>query len=370
VDQTVTPTAIEVFHLSAPLATPRRNAFGAMDRRPCLLVRLTDASGRVGWGEGFANWPVFGAAHRRLILTELLAPAITGRTFESPAAMWYDLTAGFRAIALQANEPGPFEQCIAALDIAAWDMVARRADVPLFAALGGARGTTRPYASALTGATQRALVPPMLDRGWTGFKVKVGFGTDDDARAVENLRGLIGDVDLMLDANQQWNVESALSAARGLARYHPLWLEEPLPANAPPADWATLAAESPIDLAAGENIRGVEEFDRAIAFLSWVQPDAIKWGGLSCMAPLAEATRAAGAQFAPHYLGGGIGLLATAHLACATGAEWLEVDVSENPLREALSGDAISLDGGVVTLTDRPGLGILPEPAVLQRFAV
>lgn len=370
-DLSFAPASVDVFHLSAKLARPRQNAFGEMDRRPCLLVRLSDDAGNEGWGECFANWPVFGAAHRKLILTNLLTPAIVARSFEAPRAMWHDLTARFRAIALQCNEPGPFEQCVAALDIAAWDLVARRADVPLHAALGEDRSTvTRPYASALTGATIGALVPRLLDQGWQGFKIKVGFDRETDVDAVQRLRAMVGPRTVMLDANQQWDVSAALSAARSLAPYDPLWLEEPLPADAPLADWMEVAEDSPISLAAGENVRGADAFARVLPALAWVQPDVIKWGGLSRMVELANKARGLGVGFAPHYLGGGIGLLATAHLARATGAEWLEVDVTENPLREALTGDGLSFDGGSVTLTDRPGLGASPATDILERFAV
>lgn len=370
-DQSFVPSSVDVFHLSAALSRPRRNAFGTMDRRPCLLVRLCDDAGNEGWGEGFANWPVFGAAHRKLILTELLAPALIGQCFESPQTMWRDLTKRFHAIALQSHEPGPFEQCIAALDIAAWDLVSKRAEIPLFRALGANRAPTlRPYASALTGQTIDALVPRLLDRGWQGFKIKVGFGISDDVKAVERLRGMVDGRTLMLDANQQWDVPASLNAAQALAPYNPLWLEEPLAADAPIAQWTDLAAKSPIPLAAGENIRGADNFARAMPTLAWVQPDAIKWGGLSCMAELADDANAAGTKFAPHYLGGGIGLLATTHVAYATGSEWLEVDVTENPFRDALVGDAVSFEGGEVKLTDRPGLGMSPDLEFVERYAV
>jgi L-alanine-DL-glutamate epimerase-like enolase superfamily enzyme len=371
VDLSFAPASVDVFHLSAKLKLPRQNAFGAMDRRPCLLVRMRDGAGNEGWGEGFANWPVFGAAHRKRILTELLIPAIIGREFDSPPALWHNLTDRFHAIAVQCNEPGPFEQCIAALDIAAWDLVAKRADVPLYAVLGKDRpAVTRPYASALTGATIGALVPPLLDRGWEGFKIKVGFGNASDIDAVERLRGMVGPSTVMLDANQQWDVAGTLTAARDLAGFDPLWLEEPLPADAPLTDWTALAKATPIPLAAGENVRGEDDFADILPSLAWVQPDAIKWGGLSCMANLAGNAHATGTGFAPHYLGGGIGLLATAHLARAMGAQWLEVDVSENPLREALAGDAVSFSEGAVKLVERPGLGARPRLDVLERFAV
>lgn len=376
-DTSIAFDGVDVFHLMAPLAEPRRNAFGEMSHRPALLVRLHDRRGQVGWGEGFCNWPVFGGYHRQRIVTDLLAPSLAGREFPSPQAMWQWLTDRFRPISLQANEPGPFEQTIAALDLAAWDMVARRAGLPLHALLSAASKEVPPgpvvplkaYASALTGQTAPKLVPPLIDDGWEGFKIKVGFGHERDLRDVEALRHAIGSRTIMLDANQRWTLDQALSAAELLALVEPLFLEEPISADAPLCEWKELAEHSAIPLAAGENIRGIEPMLAAAGPLTWIQPDPIKWGGLSGVASIARNVSARGARFCPHYLGGGIGLLATAHLAMAFGSGWLELDVTENPLRDQLAGGGMGVEGGLVRLSDAPGIGVTPPDHVLERYA-
>ncbi len=375
-DTSIAFDRVDVFHLMAPLAEPRRNAFGEMSHRPALLVRLHDRRGETGWGEGFCNWPIFGGFHRQRIVTDLLAPSLAGREFPNPQAMWRWLTDRFRPISLQANEPGPFEQTIAALDLAAWDMVARRAGLPLHALLSAAREASpgpdvplKAYASALTGQTAPRLVPPLVDDGWEGFKIKVGFGHDRDMQDVEALRDAIGPRTMMLDANQRWTLVQALSASEVLAPADPLFLEEPLSADAPLSEWQELADRSAIPLAAGENIRGVEPMLAAAEPLTWVQPDPIKWGGLSGVASIGRGVSARGARFCPHYLGGGIGLLATAHLAKAFHSGWLELDVTENPLRDQLAGDAMRVEGGVVSLSDASGIGVTPPDHVLERFA-
>ena len=66
-----------------------------------------------------------------------------------------------------------------------------------------------------------------------------------------------------------------------------------------------------------------------------VQPDIAKWGGLTVCRGLADDILKSGKTFCPHYLGGGIGLLASAHLLAGAGGEGrLEMDVNENPLRD------------------------------------
>lgn len=373
IDMTITPTALEVFHLEAPLVTPRRNAFGTMYARPALILRLTDASGHIGWGEVFCNWPSFGARHRKQILEDILAPAILGKTFKNPTALWQSLTDHTRLLVIQANEPGPFEQCIAGLDIAAWDLAARRADVPLHHVISPhAQAKVPVYASALTAETLDPLVPPLLDQGWTGFKVKVGFGSERDRVTVSKLREMIASNALMLDANQAWTLDTATDVMNALVDNDPLWIEEPLVATAPWGDWAELANYIPTPIAAGENLRGFERFECAAhaGGINFLQPDAVKWGGISGLIRIAGCAEQAGAKFTPHYLGSGIGLMATAHTAQALNAAWMEVDVTENPLRSALIADSMFVQNGMLSLADRPGSGLTVLPEFLNKYLV
>ncbi|XP_056377648.1 mitochondrial enolase superfamily member 1 isoform X4 [Hyla sarda] len=67
-----------------------------------------------------------------------------------------------------------------------------------------------------------------LKAGWTRFKVKVGADIQDDIRRCKLIRGMIGpDNKLMLDANQRWDVDEAISWVKELAVFKPLWIEEP-----------------------------------------------------------------------------------------------------------------------------------------------
>ena len=75
--------------------------------------------------------------------------------------------------------------------------------------------------------------------------------------------------------------------------------------------------------------------------------------------------------YCPHFLGAGIGLLASAHLlAAAGGGGMLEVDANPNPLRTLTCGPLAHVAGGTVTLTQEPGLGALPDPVALAAYAV
>jgi L-alanine-DL-glutamate epimerase-like enolase superfamily enzyme len=158
-----------------------------------------------------------------------------------------------------------------------------------------------------------------------------------------------------------------------LARFRLDWLEEPVRADCPWSDWHRLKEATRIPLAAGENLAGADAFEAALAsgVLGVVQPDLAKWGGLSGCVPVVRRIREAGVRFCPHCLGGGIGLLASAHLLAAVGGDGrLEIDANPNPLREALVGPLTEIRAGKAALTDAPGLGIEPDLTVLGAFVV
>jgi L-alanine-DL-glutamate epimerase-like enolase superfamily enzyme len=120
-------------------------------------------------------------------------------------------------------------------------------------------------------------------------------------------------------------------------------------------------------LAAGENAIGDAAFDaliesRAIAVM---QPDLAKWGGISGVLRVIDRIEAAGLRYCPHYLGAGIGLLASAHVLAARGtaASLLEVDSNENPLRTALCPPLQGLAAGQIRLGAGVGLGVEPNLA-------
>ncbi|MEZ5741209.1 MAG: enolase C-terminal domain-like protein [Burkholderiaceae bacterium] len=125
----------------------------------------------------------------------------------------------------------------------------------------------------------------------------------------------------MVDANQAWSLEQALASVPALAPFDLDWLEEPLRADRPWPEWQTLAKASPVALAAGENLAGGAAFAEAVRAqtLAVLQPDIAKWGGISGCWPVIDQAIRAGLRYCPHYLGGGIGLLASAHLLAAVG---------------------------------------------------
>lgn len=260
---------------------------------------------------------------------------------------------------------------VAGLDIALWDLAARKASLPLWRLLGGTSPRVDVYASGLNPTRPERLAQAKAREGHTRFKLKVGFGAERDESNLASLRSALGDsATLMIDANQAWGVEEAVRMSRQLARFGPIWLEEPIAADAPIEAWKQVARQSAVPLAAGENLRG-DDFGRFLSsgVLKVLQPDVAKWGGFSGCVPLGAQAAAASAWLCPHWLGGGIGLLATLHLKAALGGEGCaEVDANPNPLRELLAASLPPVHEGAITLGDEPGLGTPPPVEALEQY--
>jgi len=355
----------------APVATPVQTAFGIMRERPGLFLQVTDDHGNEGLGEVWCNFPNVGAEHRARLLADSVAPLALAKRWQNPSALQQALEARFLILGIQSGEPGPLAQTVAGLDIACWDLVARRAGLPLWRLLGGTSPRVAVYASGLNPTAPDLLAYRCAEAGHRAFKLKVGFGLERDAGNLAALRRALGsDVELMVDANQSWRIDEAAAHIRQLARFGLTWVEEPLSTETPLGDWNALARETGVPIAAGENLRGRKMFEAFIdqARLRVVQPDVAKWGGLSACLPVGRLALGRGCRLCPHWLGGGIGLVASLHFKSALGGDGrVEIDANANPLREDFLDD-LPVTDGQVTLTEEPGLGLARYSDRVQRF--
>src|SRR3954467_1892482 len=150
--------SLQAFCYRYPLETPVVTSFGKMLNRPAVFVRVEDEDGVAGFGEVWCNFPATGAEHRTRLVNEVLAPAVVGRTAAEPSEIFDLLTQGTSVLALQSGEPGPFAQAIAGIDLAIWDLFAKRRNTALWKLLGGNSGRIPVYASGInpTGSRQMA----------------------------------------------------------------------------------------------------------------------------------------------------------------------------------------------------------------------
>jgi D-galactarolactone cycloisomerase len=371
---------VEAILLRAKIDVPVQTSFGTMYDRPALLVRITDSDGCVGHGEIWCNFPSRGAEYKAGLLVNEFAYWLKGRHFSSPAEIFDGLTAAFAVLGLQTADPGTLLQVIAGVDQALWDMVARRQGMRLCALFGAPGDAVRAYASGIHPKEARERVQLARERGFTAFKVKVGFGEDVDRDGLAVARQLIDDDhQLMIDANQAWmSPQQAADNINALSRFDLKWIEEPLRASAAPAQWQELANMISVPLAGGENLPTLDAVDayQAQALFAFVQPDIGKIGGFTGLLRIFGGRDAVQSPpesvYCPHWLGGMVGLAASAHLLTVIGdAGLLEVDVNDNPIRESLADwDLRPSNGGRIELPEDDGIGIVPDLPAMKEHGV
>ncbi len=329
-----------------------------------LLVRVDTDEGVTGWGEGFGH-RIFSAT--KAVIDTIVGPMCVGRDPTAINALVGDLQRNL----VGAGRNGPAMFALSAIDIALWDIAGKIAGLPLYRLLGGSLRRELPaYASLLRYADPAAVemaVERSLGRGYR--HIKVHEITEAPIRAARAAAG--PDVPLMVDCTRAWDVEGAIRMARRLADLDLVWIEEPI---YPPEDHGGLARirrEGGVPTAAGENAM-LADF-RAMfeaGSLTYAQPSVAKVGGVSQMLKVNALAEQFGVTVVPHSAYFGPGFLASVHCVAAMPAETLveryDADFDENPF-----GDAINPNSrGCITVPQGPGLGVDPDPAVLERLRV
>ncbi|MGN6442178.1 MAG: L-talarate/galactarate dehydratase, partial [Arthrobacter sp.] len=202
---------------------------------------------------------------------------------------------------------GVATQALAAVDIALYDLKAKRAGLPLAKFLGSYRDSVRTYNTSggfLNASLDevKARATQSLEEGIGGIKIKVGLpDSKEDLRRVAGIRDHIGpDVPLMVDANQQWDRAAGGGEGRRREEFDLVWIEEPLDAY----DFeghAHLAQVLDTPIATGEMLASVAEHKGLIAAngCDIIQPDAPRVGGITQFLRLAALADERGLDLAP-----------------------------------------------------------------------
>jgi L-alanine-DL-glutamate epimerase-like enolase superfamily enzyme len=369
--QPIQIASVEAFAFRVPVKSPIKVAFGTFRDRPFVLVRVTDTDGAVGWGEAWANWPAVGAEHRARLVVDL-GERLVGKRYDSPQHLFQQFSKALEVLVIQTGEVGPIAQAVAGIDIAVWDLAARKAGQPLHRLLADRKVDSVPvYATGINPDEPERFAAARQAEGHRAFKLKTGFGHELDVRNLRAMRAALGpDAVITCDSNQTHTLPEAIAFASAVSDLRLDWFEEPIRVDAPQAEWEALARASSTPLAGGENLQGAQ-FDAAIAapVLQVIQPDVTKWGGISGNWEVARKTVAAGKRYCPHYFGGGISVLASLQLlAAAGGTGLLEFDCHPNVGREAVLGDLLPVTDGRVPVPQAPGLGAAPDLQALMPY--
>lgn len=145
--------------------------------------------------------------------------------------------------------------------------------------------------------------------GWDAIKIKVGRDRQDDHRRCAAVRRVLGhEHRLLIDANQVWEVEEAIDWVRGLERFEPYWIEEPISPDDILGHARIRRAVAPIRVVTGEHCHNrvmFKQFLQADA-IDAVQLDACRLGGVNEVLAVLLLAAAHRKPVCPH--AGGVGL--------------------------------------------------------------
>ncbi len=215
---TTTVHAVIARPVLAPLDPPLQTASGEVPTAPLVLIDVTASDGVVGHAYLFCYTPMVLTALTSLV--EELGAAVVG-TSDAPRAVEADLRARLRLLRPQ----GLATMAISGIDMACWDVLARRAQLPLVRLLGGDPRPVRAYGSLRSMAPDdvRAEAGRLAELGFGAYKVKVGAaGLARDREVLAELREAVGpDADLAIDYNQTLPVPEAIRRDPGPGRRAP-----------------------------------------------------------------------------------------------------------------------------------------------------
>jgi L-alanine-DL-glutamate epimerase-like enolase superfamily enzyme len=361
-----------------------------------VLVRLHTDDGLAGIGEAF-----FSAAVVEAYLHETVAPALVGLDDPAPEPVARILApyAGYQGAGVEMRGNG-------AIDLALWDLLGKRAGLPVVDVLGGrvrpdiriyntcagsgyvsqtsrqvaanwGRTRGRPYEDLHAFLTDPAgLARELVGEGIPGMKIwpfdeaaeRTG-GTDISHRElteavalVAQIRDAVGDaIDVMIELHGLWDRRAATVICDAVAPYRPYWIEDPLRPDAVDA-LGRLAADIDVPVAAGETCVGRRGFlpllregaiDVATMDVQWT-------GGLTEARKVAALADTYGVSIAPHDCTGPVSLAACAHLVLSQPNGLIQETVRaflRTWYGELVTGLPVIRDG-TISVSDAPGLGV------------
>ena len=291
---------------------------------------------------------------------ELAKLFVTGRTLESITAnfgaYWHEIVAGDCQLRWVGPEKGVVHLATSAIINAIWDLWAKKEGKPIWKMLvdmspeelvrcidftfmtdaltpqeaiamlrrvapGKAEREKEMLESGFPGYTtaagwlgyseekMRRLAREAVEAGWTHLKQKVGADIEQDVRRSQILREELGwERKLMMDANQIWDVDQAVTNMRRLAEFDPWWIEEPTSPDDVLGHAAIRQRIHPIGVATGEHAHNrvmFKQFFQAGA-MDFCQLDPARLGGLNEVLAVVLMAAKFGVPVCPH--GGGVGL--------------------------------------------------------------
>jgi len=361
----------EIFEIEAPFVTPYKLTHGTVATTRAVLLKLRDADGVVGWGEGNADFSFTGETSGDVAkaLRDILLPAVLATRSPEPALIDQMLDG---LLAKQLHAKGT-------VSMALLDILGKRLNVPVSTLLGGAVRTELPVLWPLSNGTAQddiAVVDERSAQGFRSFMLKMGTSSiRDEINRVSALEAHYGErVAFIADANQGWSREEALEFLDGVKGSRLAFVEQPV-AGHDIEGMAELARATAIPLSADESLIGLAAAGQ-IASLGAASVFSIKSsknGGPLRAQRIAAVAEAFGARcYMNSMLEFGITQAASLQHAMTVSnlVDFGHAFMSTLRLAEDPTDFGSFVCNGIVARPDRPGLSVQVDEAHVRRLAV
>jgi L-alanine-DL-glutamate epimerase-like enolase superfamily enzyme len=297
-----------------------------------LLVDVETRAGHRGTGECW--WGIASTEHgeagdaairpMQAAVEALLAPRCLGHDADDIEGLWFKLTDW----AARYGDGGIIMMALAGIDLALWDLKAKRLGVAAVDLLGGRAHARLPvYASLPPLRSTEAVVRECRRAQAAGFRA---FKLHEvEVAIIRDTRATLGsDATLMVDVNGHFDAIEAIAFGKAIADCDICWYEEPVRPMRNHAAIARVAASQPLPLAAGENEYSLDDFSRMLSrdMIRWLQPEITKIGGLTPARKIAALAELHNVALAPHNFRNGPALYSSIHWGFSSPAtRWLEM---------------------------------------------
>lgn len=335
---------------------------GTIPHFELVTVRLRDSDGQEGMGYTYAVNS--GAAAFQILIDGYLKRMLLGEDPDNTEKLWQQMWWAVH----YSGRGGHATSAISAVDIALWDLKARRAGLPLWRLLGGFNPRVAVYAGGidLDFSVEQLLAQAdqFHEEGFRAIKMKAGRPQlREDLERVRRMREHLGDdFPLMADANMRWTADQAIRAARELAEFNLIWLEEPtIPDDI--TGHVRVVREGRIPVAAGENMHTLYEFQHMITAggVTHPEPDVTNCGGITIFRKIAALAEAHNLPLTSH----GAHDLTVHLLAAAPHTSYMEV---HGFALDRFMAEPMTVVEGATVAPERPGHGIELDWQALEPY--
>jgi galactonate dehydratase len=345
--------------------------------RNYLFIRLTTDTGLTGIGEASLEWQ---EKTVETICHEWLAERMIGR---DP----FDIEATIGGLIRDQYQGGAtIMTAISGAEVAMWDIIGKACQQPVYKLLGGRCHPRLPayangwYGGARTPNEYAEKAKEAVEYGYRALKFDP-FGTawkdlepeqsEEAVELVAVVREAVGpEVGLMIEFHGRLSVGSALEIMDKLARYHPVWCEEPVSPDSTDL-LMEVKKKARLMVAAGERIYTLADFYRLLSLraVDVVQMDISHCGGLWISKKIAALAAIQDIRVSPHCSVGPVALAACLHFDLSTTNFMIQEAFAEFdvPWRNSLVRGWNPIKNGEFFLQDAPGLGLELDEEEISR---